>query len=213
MSTISRRPLLAVLAALGLLLAGAASATAHTSLRTDPGGGPLVGPPSITSTGSSHFTLQTQTGVVTCQASTFTADVNGNTGVEGVTGTLTTLTAQGCTDTLPQVNVVSCHLENKPVVHIFADISIGGTFLLTDPILRCALANGVNACYYTSPVAPGQYDNVSSVLAFENVPANPVVATQDGLPAAPCGDAGAWSVTYKHVVQELTNQTLTITPF
>lgn len=211
--SITRPALVAAIAALGLLLAGAVSASAHTSLRTDPGGGPLVGPPAITSTASSDFTLQTQTGVITCAVSTFTADVNGNTGAEGVTGTLTTLTAQQCTDTLPQVNVTSCHLENKPVLHIFADIAIGGTFLLTDPILRCALANGVNACYFTSPVAPGQYDNVSSTLAFENIPANPVVATPDGLPAAPCGDSGAWSVTYRHVVQELTNQTLTVTPF
>ena len=211
--SIAKTTVLAALAALGLLLAVAASAPAHTALRTDPGSQPFVGPTGITSTASSDFTLQTQTGTITCQRSSFTADAGANTGAEGVTGQLTALTAQSCTDTLPQVNIVSCHLENQPVVHIFADLRIGGTFLLTDPILRCGLANGVNACYYTSPTAPGQYDNVASVLAFENVPANPVMATQDAVPAAPCGDAGRWSVTYQHVVQELTNSTLTVTPF
>jgi hypothetical protein len=211
--SISKPTLLAVLAALGLLLVGAASASAHTSLRTDPGNQPFIGPTGITSTLSSDFTLQTQTGTITCQASTFTADVNVNTGLESIPGTFTALTALGCTDTLPQVNIVSCHLENQPVVHISANISIGGTFLVTDPTLRCALANGVNACYYTSPVAPGQFDNIASELAFENIPANPVNATPDAVPAAPCGDAGRWSVTYKHVVQELSNFTLTVTPF
>jgi hypothetical protein len=211
--SISKRALLAILAALGLLLVGAMSASAHTSLRTDPGNAPFIGPPGITSTTSSDFTLKTQTGTVTCQTSTFTADVNVNTGIESITGQLTTLTALGCTDTLPQVNITSCHLENKPDVHISSNISIGGTFLVTDPTLRCALANGVNACYYTSPVAPGQFDNIASVLAFENIPANPVIATPDALPPAPCGDAGAWTVTYQHVVQELTNFTLTVTPF
>lgn len=108
---------------------------------------------------------------------------------------------------------MSCYLENQPVLHIFADISIGGTFLLTDPILRCALANGINACYYTSPVAKGTFNNVTSELAYENIPANPVNATPDAVPAAPCGDVGAWSVTYRHIVQELSNFTLTVTPF
>ena len=210
MSAISR---LALLAALGLLLVGAASAPAHTVLRTDPGNQPFIGPPGITNTASSDFTLQTQTGIITCQTSTFTADVKANTGVEGITGQLTALTALGCTDTLPQVNIVSCHLENQPAVHISANITIGGTFLLTDPTLRCALANGVNACYYTSPVAPGQFSNVAGELAFENVPANPVMATPDAVPSAPCGDIGRWSVTYRHVVQELSNFTLTVTPF
>jgi hypothetical protein len=211
--SISKPAVLAVIAALGLLLVGAVSASAHTVLRTDPGGQPLIGPTQIAPTSGDHFTIQTQTGFVTCATSTFTADVNGNTSPTSIPGRLTRFTAQGCTDSLPAVNITSCHLENLPALHITADISIGGTFLITDPILRCALANGINACYYTSPVAPGQFDNLSSELTFKNVPAIPLVATQDGLPPGPCGHSGAWSVTFTHVVQELTNQTLTVSPF
>lgn len=209
----SKSAVLAVIAALGLLLIGAASASAHTVLRTDPGGQPLIGPTQIAPTTGDHFTLQTQTGVVTCVNSTFTADVNGNTGINSITGRLTRFTAQGCTDTLPEVQISSCHLENVPVLHIIANTAINGTFLLTDPILRCAANGGLVACYYTSPVAPGQFDNFQSELTFQNVPANPVVPTSDGLPPGPCGDNGAWSVTFTHVVQELTNQTLTVSPF
>ena len=78
---------------------------------------------------------------------------------------------------------------------------------------RCVANGGLNACYYTSPVAPGQFDNLQSELTFNNVPANPVIPTSDGLPPAACGHSGAWSVTFTHVVQELTNQTLTVSPF
>jgi hypothetical protein len=216
-----RPAVLAAIAALGLVLVGAASASAHTVLRTDPVDQPLIGPTAITNTSSGHFTLQTQTGVVTCVNSTFTADVTSTTGIPSVAGTLTTLTAVGCTDTLPQVTITSCHLENRPVLHITADLANGGTFLITDPILRCANANTTttttstttSACYYTSPVAPGQFDNFQSELTFLNIPANPVPATPDALPAAPCGDFGNWSVTYTHVTQELTNRTLTVQPF
>lgn len=211
--SISRAAALAAIAALGVLLIGAVSASAHTVLRTDPGGLPLIGPTSIAPTSSDHFTLQTQTGSVTCVSSTFTADVNSNTGIDSITGRLTSLTAVGCTDTLPQVDITSCHLENVPVLHIISSSTVGGMFLLTDPVLRCPIVGGFNACYYTSPVAPGQFDNFQSELTFQNVPATPVIATPDALPPGPCGDAGAWSVTYTHVVQELTNQTLTVSPF
>lgn len=212
--SISKPAVRAMIAALGLLLLGAASAPAHTVLRTDPGNAPLIGPTQIAPTVGDHFTIQTQTGVVTCVNSTFTADVNGNTGINSVTGRLTQLTAQGCTDTLPQVQIQSCHLENVPALHIIANTAAtGGTFLLTDPVLRCAANGGGVACYYTSPVAPGQFDNFASELTFQNVPANPVVPTSDGLPPGPCGDSAAWSVTFTHVVQELTNQTLTVSPF
>lgn len=210
--SILRPATLAVITALGLLLVGAVSAPAHTSLRTDPQEQPLFGPTTITNTSSSHFTLQLQTGTVTCLNSTFTADVNANTGLQGVTGQLTSLTAVGCTDTLPAVTVVSCHLENRPVLHIFADISVGGTFLLTDPTLRCSLAGLAGACYYTSAIAPGSYNNVTSTLAYETVFTTPVAATPDALPSGPCGDSGRWSVTYTHIVQELTNRTLTVSP-
>lgn len=211
--SVSKPAVLAVFAALGLLLVGAVSASAHTVLRTDPGGQPLFGPTQIAPTAGDHFTIQTQTGVVTCVNSTFTADVNGNTGINSVTGRLTQLTAQGCTDTLPQVQISSCHLENVPALHIIANAATNGTFLLTDPVLWCVANGGLVACYYTSPVAPGNFDNFSSELTFQNIPANPVIATSDGLPPGPCGDSAAWSVTFTHVVQELTNQTLTVSPF
>ena len=211
--SISRQAVLAAITALGLLLVGATSAPAHTVLRTDPGDQPLIGPTSITNTSSGHFTLQTQTGVVTCVNSTFTADVTSNTGIQSIPGQLTALTAVGCTDTLPEVTITSCHLENRPTLHITADLPNGGTILLTDPILRCANVGTTNACYYTSPVAPGQFDNFQSELTYQNIPTNPVLATPDALPAGPCGDFGAWSVTYTHVVQELTNRTLTVQPF
>jgi hypothetical protein len=198
-------------AAFALLAVGAATAGAHTVLRTDPGGGVLVGPNTVTSTTSDGFKLvDPAVGTLSCALASFDIDVAGNTSATTIPGVTTALTAQNCVDTFPAVIFTSCHLENTAAVHIGATTDGNGVFRITDPTLRCGVAGAAAACYFTAPVANGVYSNATATLAFENVPYQWAAPTGDALGPGPCGNNGTWSVTFTHVVQNITNQTLTV---
>lgn len=198
----------AVLLATAALAMVPTTAAAHTGLRLDPGDVPLPAPTTFTSTTSDGFFLDAPgTGQLGCTNASFDIDASVITSATSIPGQLTALTAQGCTDSFPVLTFTSCHLHNKVGVRI-ASTPTGGTVTLTDPVLRCPTAV-MGACYFTSAVAGGVYDNATSVLAFENVAYTPIAATSDSLGAS-CGAGGTWSVTFTHVVGGTANQTLTI---
>ena len=201
---------LAAIAALGLLVLGAASASAHTVLRTDPGNSPLSGATQFTNTTSDHWTLSTLAGNITCSQASVTFDTTTHTGNPVINGTLTNLTFQNCTDTLIAVNIISCHLHAStiPTVSIIA-IAGGAQVTFGHLILRCA-TNAAQACYYTSATSVGIYNNATASLHFSNIAANAVSPTTDAVAPANCGTNGNWSVTFTHIVQSTTNRTLTV---
>lgn len=206
----------AAIAAISMLALGAASASATTVIRTDPGGGLLTGSTTIRNTTSNTAVLQTSLGGVTCTRTTFDADLASNSGPSSVTGTITSLTFAGCTDHIPLITITECGLHAGsplPTIHITADAGgTGGSVQVTDPTVRCAIANSTSACYYTAATATGSANNVTSNLTFANVAVASVSPTTDALGAGLCGTNATFGVTLQHIVQGGTNATITIRP-
>jgi hypothetical protein len=194
-----------------LLALGATAASAHTTLRTDPGNVLIAQPTTVRSTTSDVFTLVSPgNGQLDCVNASFDLEALVNTSATAIPATLTAFTATGCTDTFPVVNFTGCHLHANARVHITANSMGGADFRVTDPVLRCVNA-GIGACYFTSTVANGVYDNATASLKFPNVPYTPIAATPDAL-GATCGGAGTWSVVFTHVIGGTAGQTLTVLP-
>jgi hypothetical protein len=203
--------LIAAIAALGLLALGSASAPASTTLRTDPGGGLLSGSTTVTSTSNEPVVMPLNLGTVTCNSLKFDADVTSNSSATSIAGTLTGLTLTSCTDTIPVISVGSCHASTTPAVSITAN-DTGGHMNLTDVLVRCPVAGGPNACYFTAATATGVELNATSSLAYTNVATvYPASNPADGLGGNICGATGTFSATLTHLVQGGTNATLTIT--
>ncbi|WP_445151791.1 hypothetical protein [Baekduia sp. Peel2402] len=194
-----------------LLALGATAASAHTTLRTDPGNVLIAQPTTVRATTSDVFTLFAPgTGQLDCVNASFDLEALVNTSATAIPATLTAFTATGCTDTFPVLGFTGCHLHVNARVHITANSMGGGDFRVTDPVLRCA-TTGVGACYFTSAVANGAYDNATASLKFANVPYTPIAATPDAL-GATCGNGGTWSVVFTHVIGGTAGQTLTVLP-
>jgi hypothetical protein len=194
-----------------LLTLGATAAAAHTTLRTDPGNVLIAQPTTARATTSDGFTLVSPgTGQLGCTNASFDLEALVNTSATAIPATLTAFTATGCTDTFPVLGFTGCHLHANARVHITANSMGGGDFRVTDPILRCPTA-AVGACYFTSTVADGAYDNATASLKFANVPYTPVATTPDALGAS-CGANGTWSVVFTHVIGGTAGQTLTVLP-
>ena len=206
--SIRRLAALAAIAALGLLALGSASASATTSLRTDPGGGLLSGSLTIKNTTADPAVLETAAGTITCNQTFFDADVNSNTSATTIGGKLTSLTFTSCTDTLLAVNISSCtlHAASVPTVTISANAG-GGTITLGHTVVRCA--NGLTGCYFTTVNATGAAVNATSSIDF-TASATAVAPTTDAVPAGNCGSSGAFSVKLTHIVSA-TNATVTVT--
>jgi hypothetical protein len=204
---------LVAMAAFGLLALGANSASA-TTLRFDPGN--VAAPTNtirITNTSSAPSVLTTGIGSITCNSTSFTADINNNHATI-LTGTLTQLTFTTCSDTIPLVTILSCHRHASPLggVSIHANAS-GSTQTLTDIIVRCGIApNGAVGCYFTAASAAGTSSNANSTLSFPGVSAVAITSpTTDAFAADGCGGTGTFSATLRHIVEEGTNRTITVT--
>jgi hypothetical protein len=210
--SIRRLASLVAIAAIGVLALGAASASASTALRTDPGGGLLTGSTTITNTTAAPSVLTlTGLGVVTCNQTNFDANVTSNSSAGSITGTLATLTFTTCSDTLPVITISSCTLNpgTTPVVHIFASNDTGGTTTIDDATVRCNIAGSTTSfCYYTAATALGQGNNAASTLTYGSIGVG-VVGGSGSLGAA-CGSTGTFSSTLRHIVQGGTNRTVTV---
>jgi hypothetical protein len=194
------------------LFAFTAFASASTALRTDPGNSLLAGAPTLTSNAGDRFTLQLSIGsVVTCNQTSFDADLNTNASAASITGKLTAITFTSCTDNIPVISFTSCRLHpaTAPTVHIFANRDTGGDVTITDLIIRCGIQGGNLACYITSSSVTGAYNNASSSLSFSSVAGVPVTTTTDALGAQICG-TGVASVTFTDI-QSGTGRTVTVT--
>jgi hypothetical protein len=205
--------LVAALTALSLLAVAAATASAHTELRLDPGNGPFTGVTTVQSTPGTPTDAFALTlpglGTLTCTTNYIEAHVAAHTSPTTITGGVTALTFQDCTDTIPFINLASCHLDATSPLHIEAVFG-GANWDLTDPILRCLQAGMPTAtCSYTAAVARGNFVNADSSLRFANV-AVTHVATSGDLGAL-CGNNGVWSTAFTHIAQVGTNKTLTVT--
>ena len=201
--------MLAAVAALGLLALGSASASATTSLRTDPGGGLLSGTTTIRNTTSDPVVFETLAGTITCNQAFFDADVNSNAGAASITGTLTSLTFTSCTDTLLAINVSDCtlHAASMPTVQIAATAT-GGTITLRHTVVRCAVGP-TTACYFTTVNATGAAVNATRSIDF-TASVTAVTPTSDAAPAGNCLSTASLSWRFTHIVSA-TNATVTVT--
>lgn len=147
---------------------------------------------------------------VHCTTNYIEAHVFAHTAAPTITGGVTSLTFTDCTDSVPVINIASCHLDNVPQLHIESIAGLG-LWDITDPILRCPIIGGGGAasCSYTSVVANGIFRNEKSSLHFTDVTATHVATTGDV--GMSCGHAAEWSTTFTHIVQFGTNKTLTVT--
>jgi hypothetical protein len=208
---IRRLASLAAIAALGLLVLGSVSASASTALRTDPSGGRLTGSTTITNTSSGPAVLTTNLGTVTCTNTKFDADVTSNNSATSISGTLTSLTFTSCTDTIPVLTFVGCHLVGTAPVSITAN-DTGGHITLTDVLVKCNIGSPTSFCYDTAATATGVFVNAASSLVYNNVGVvYPAVNPPDGLGAGICGSTASFSLSITHIVQGGTNATITVT--
>jgi hypothetical protein len=211
---IRRQAALAAITAIALLALGAATASAATTLRTDPGGVLLSGSTTLRNTTSDPSVLATQAGTVTCNQVFLDADANTNSSATSITGKLTALTFTSCTDTILAINIMDCTLQpgTVPTVTITAGAG-GGSVVINDPVVRCTTSTPGRACYLTAASVNGNAVNANSSIAFSNVAivgATPAGVT-DAIPPASCFVSPAnLGFTLTHIVQS-TNSTLTVT--
>lgn len=204
---------LAAIAAVGLMVFGAVSASAGTTLRTDPGGGLLSGSTTIRNTTADPATLSTLAGEITCHQTFFDADVNVHSSTTDITGKLTTLTFTSCTDNILAVNILDCTLGNAPLPSVTITARAGGlsTISLGDTTVRCATSTPGKACYYTAPFADGSGVNATSSIAYTNVGVSGITTGfTDGIVPVNCGTSGQFGVTLTHIVQGTGSDTVTI---
>lgn len=213
--TIRKLASLMAIAALGLLALGAASASASTALRTDPGGALLTGSTTLTNTTADPAVLtMPSVGTITCNQTFFDADVTRNASTSSISGTLTNLTFTSCTDTILGIDIPDCTLSPTspfPAVSIVGTSAAGGTVSLSDPTIRCATSPNLGFCYYTPHTVPtGNFLNSNSSLTY-SVTGVTAVAGSNSLGAFCGGAAGTFNTTLTHVVQGGTNRTMTLT--
>jgi hypothetical protein len=201
--SIRRLAALAAIAAIGLLALGSASASATTTLRTDPTGAPLSGSTTIRNTTSDPAVLATQAGTITCNQTLFDADVTSNTSAGSISGSLTALTFTSCTDTILAINVSSCTLRSgtTPTVSITSAAG-GGTVNLGSTTVRCATSL-TQGCYYNAASANGTATNTPSAIRYSGVAVSAQIPAglTDAVSVANCGTTGTFSVALTNIVQ------------
>ncbi|HEX5923965.1 MAG TPA: hypothetical protein VFY45_09040 [Baekduia sp.] len=209
--SIRKLAILVTAGTLALLFAGAVSASAATTVRTDPGGALLTGATTLRNTTSDTAVITTSAGALTCSQASFDAHLTANVSSSIIGGGLTALTLTACTDTLPTVNIEECtlHAPTLPQVRLTSTAG-GGDFTVIDPTVRCKLVSQNIACYYTFGDLAGFLSNVPSMLTFTNVPVTTVTPTGDALSTAMCGNGSVFNVTFTHIVDDA-NRTITVT--
>jgi hypothetical protein len=203
---------LATLAAVAAFLAlGSSPASASTQLRLDPGS-VLAGATTITNTSSGPATFSTGAGELICQNTTFDVDVGASPSGGTLGGSLTTLTFTNCTDSIPIVNLTSCHRHGAALPAVSINGSVG-LMTFTDLIVRCNVSQSAFACYYTAESTGGTANNAASTLTFSNNAIWAITSpTTDAVAAGACGGGGIFNVTLRHIVQGGTNRTVTFLP-
>lgn len=189
----------------------AASASATTTLRTDPGGALLSGSTVIVNTSSSPSTLSFPgTGTITCTQESITGDGSVDSSTGSITEQITLFTGYNCHDTIPVINITHCTLTNLPVAHYFADSPVGGFLDVDDVERRCSIAGSTTSfCYYTAASAVGTVLNATSTITFAST--SVVTTSGSGSLGAACGSGtGTYSTTLRHIVQFGTNRTITL---
>jgi predicted DNA-binding protein with PD1-like motif len=213
--SIRKFSLSATIAAIGVMALGVGSASASTALRLDPGNTVFSGATTISNTTSHPAVLTTNIGVVTCNQTFFSADVNSHSSATTITGKLTSLTFTSCTDTIAPVNYTSCRLHAGtalPTVHIVGVSTAGGTMTINGMVERCSIQGSPNGCYFgQTGAANGSVVNVNSSITFSTVPFVSVAPTTDALHPGLCGTTATFSTTLTHIVQTSTNRTVTVT--
>lgn len=208
---IRRSVSVAAIAAVGLLAVGSASAS--TTLRTDPGGGLLSGATTVRNVTSDPATLVTAAGDVSCAQAFSDIDVNANSSATSISGKITSLTLTSCTDNILAVNVLDCTLAtgNLPTVTVTAN-DTGGSVVQGDTISRCATSTVGKACYFTASSASGAGVNATKRLDYSGVGVVAITTGfTDAIQPANCGSSGTFGVTLTHAVQSTGTNTVTIT--
>ena len=206
---IRKLTLLSALAALGLLVVGAASSSAASYLHDNATTGSLLpAGTTITPRSSDPATwVFPGFGTVTCTNNTFDATV-GASGGATITGTLHSLTLSSCTDTIPVLTISSCHLVNGGVsLTITAHSHAGGTFSSNGITVFCSV-NGANGCYYTAATVLGGAANTGARLTYSNV--SFVHSTGSGDLGALCGNSASFSTTFTDLTSDSTGRTVVL---
>jgi hypothetical protein len=200
----------------GLLLLGAPSASAATTMRLDPFNASWTGATTITNTTSDSATIQVfdPDASIHCSSTKFHVDFGQDSSATSITASLTALTLQSCTDTLPVIAVSECRLipvtGNKAHMVINAIGGNSNTQTITDMRLFCAAAGGTSGCYYTAATAQGSGTNIPSALTFSNVPLSRATSGVTNDLGAACGTSGGFGVSLTHITQAGTGKTATV---
>ncbi len=194
-----------------LLLGSSSSSWAATSvMRKDPGGAMLTANSTLTST-AGVLTLTTGTGAVQCDTGKVTIKVTAPDGNPSVTAHVESMTYDSCNDTVPMLDITECAaIAPLPTLTITAGAG-GGTVTFNSIRLRCPVAVGGDACYYTSAPVVANLANVNSGLAFVNAGMDyaPPTGSMDAF-GADCGLNGTMSGTASTLRTEASER-LTIT--
>jgi hypothetical protein len=190
---IRKAALLAAMALVGLFaLGGTASATTVVT----EGGGTLGSGGTIMAGASDPATLTvTGLGTITCNTTTFDATLGGTTG-DVISGTLSLLTFENCTDTIPVINITGCTIHGDATLDITGTGASSGTVGVTDVTEFCAVSGSTSGCYYTAANAVGTATNSS--LAYSNIAVQHVATTSNDLGSL-CGSGASFTVTLTHL--------------
>jgi hypothetical protein len=211
---IRKLALLASSCVFGLVGAGAGSASAATYVHGGTTSGNLLPAAStILNRSSDTATLTLNgTGELSCTVTTGFATV-GASGGATVSATGNSLTFTSCTDTIPVINIQSCHLAatTLPTAVVTATSHNGGTVVFSNTFVRCVAAGSTSGCYYKATTASGTASNTGATLSYASVGVThtaPAGATDD-LGVA-CGTIGSFSMALTDLVRGATGTTLVL---
>jgi hypothetical protein len=201
--------LLASLCAMGLLGIAASSASAASYLHNGTTTGNVMAAGTAISPTSSNTAVLSIPGLgsVSCTSNSFSGTV-GASGGASITGSLSSLTFNTCTDTIPLITITNCNAVSPfPSISGVATGSTGGTLTLTNTYVRCNVSGGTSGCYYLASTAAGTYTNTGGTLAYNNVSVSHTVpAGGTGDLGSLCGTSnGTFSVTYSGVKNTATS--------
>jgi hypothetical protein len=198
--------LLAIVAALGLLIAGTSSASAASYLHNGTTTGSLLSAGTALmsqSGGSASFSGDIRPWSCT------TATIGATAGASGgatVTGTVDSITFSSChTPGTTLYAITTCHtISPLPTVTFTATGEAGGTATLDGLWFKCGIVSFPSpyGCYYRAATAAGTYGNTSGTLTYSGVSllhTAPSGATDDpgGLV---CSNSGSFSMSFNDLV-------------
>jgi hypothetical protein len=202
-------PLGALLAGLLALGAGPADAASYVHAGTATGNVLAAGTAFQPTSGSMTFS-QSSFGTISCSSTGgLTAGVSGG---SSIAVTVDSLEWPSCTDTIPSLTFTSCSgASSLPTASLTAAGGAGGTLLLSNVYLRCALSGTTRACYYHATVANGTYTNATGGVSWTGVSLahGAPAGTTDDLGSL-CGAAGSMNQSWSGVTVGTTGATLVL---